>query len=100
MDLLQLVPILLIFGVFWLLVIRPDMKRQETHRSMLASIAKDDAVTTIGGIHGIVSAVGETTLEIEVAKGVRLTVDKTAIARKGGAPGAPPGKPLPEKRST
>ncbi|HMV39214.1 MAG TPA: preprotein translocase subunit YajC [Plasticicumulans sp.] len=83
MDLLQLVPILLIFGVFWLLVIRPDVKRQESHRAMVDALTKDDPVVTIGGVHGVVVSVGEKVVEIEIARGVRVKVDKTAIARKG-----------------
>jgi preprotein translocase subunit YajC len=83
--LIQLVPVLGIFGVFYFLLIRPDVQRQSAHQTMVASLAKDDAVVTIGGVHGVIAAVGDTTIDLEISKGVRVVFDKTAVARKKDA---------------
>jgi preprotein translocase subunit YajC len=81
-SLMQLAPIFLIFAVFYVLTMRPENERQRRHQDMVRSLAKDDAVVTVGGIHAVVSSVAETTVELEIAKGVRVVFDKTAIARK------------------
>ena len=74
-----LFPILLI-GVMYFLMIRPQMKRQKEHRSMLEKLAKGDEVLTNGGIAGVVTDIGENFITVEVADNVRLRVQKGAIA--------------------
>ena len=74
-----LFPILLI-GVMYFLMIRPQMKRQKEHRSMLDKLSKGDEVLTNGGIAGTVTDIGENFITVEIADGVRIRVQKGAIA--------------------
>ena len=74
-----LFPILLI-GIMYFLMIRPQMKRAKEHRAMLDKLARGDEVLTNGGIAGTVSEIGESFVTVEVADNVRLRVQKGAIA--------------------
>ena len=74
-----LLPIVLI-GVMYFLMIRPQMKRAKEHRAMLERLSKGDEVITNGGIAGTVSDIGESFVTVEVADNVRLRVQKGAIA--------------------
>lgn len=74
-----LFPILLI-GVMYFLMIRPQMKRQKEHRAMLEKLAKGDEVITNGGIAGVVNDIGENFITVEIADNVRIRVQKGAIA--------------------
>ncbi|MCB9664193.1 MAG: preprotein translocase subunit YajC [Alphaproteobacteria bacterium] len=79
------IPILLIFGIFYVLLIRPQQKQQEEHDALVKGLAKDDRVVLQSGLHGAIAQVGEATLVLEVAKGVKVTVDKDRVQRKIGA---------------
>ena len=73
-----LFPIILI-GVMYFLMIRPQMKRAKEHKSMLDKLAKGDEVITSGGIAGTVTDIGENFITVEVADNVRLRVQKAAV---------------------
>ncbi len=70
-----------IIGVFYFFMIRPQQKKQKELKTLLSAIKKGDQVVTIGGIHARVYNVEETLVTLELDKGVKLTVDKSAIAR-------------------
>jgi preprotein translocase subunit YajC len=70
-----------IFAVFYFFMIRPQQKKQKEQKQLLESIKKGDAVVTIGGLHGTVYIVEETTVTLELDKGVKVTFDKSAVAR-------------------
>lgn len=72
-------PILLIV-VFYFLLIRPQQKRAKEHRQMVAALKKGDELVTGGGVLGRVTEVGETFLQLEVADGVQLKVQKQSVA--------------------
>ena len=76
---LQLIPLILLFVVFWFLLIRPQMKRQKEHRQMVEKLAKGDEIVTSGGIAGRIEEVGETFLTVEIAEGTRIRLQKGAI---------------------
>jgi len=78
----MLVPMALIFMIFYFLLIRPQQKRQKDQESLLKSIEKGDQVVTSGGLHGKVTGVTDDTLTIEIAvlKGERVRV-KVARAK-------------------
>jgi preprotein translocase subunit YajC len=78
-----LVPIILMFGIFWFVLIRPQNKEREAHKTLVAALQKGDKVVSKSGLHGRVYSVGETTVELEIADKVRITVDKMSVARKG-----------------
>ncbi|MCM2335167.1 MAG: preprotein translocase subunit YajC [Pseudomonas sp.] len=73
-----LFPILLI-GIMYFLMIRPQMKRAKEHRAMLEKLAKGDEVLTNGGIAGTVTEIGENFITVEIADNVRIRVQKGAI---------------------
>ena len=72
-------PVILI-AIMYFLMIRPQMKRQKDHKSMLDKLSKGDEVLTNGGIAGTVTDIGESFISVEVAAGVQLRVQKGAIA--------------------
>lgn len=76
----QIVMIVGVFAVFYLLIIRPQRKKQKETKQMLSAVKKGDRVTSIGGIRGTVKAVTETTIIVEVDnKGATLEFIKSAI---------------------
>ena len=78
----QFVPLLLIFGVFYFLLIRPQQTRQKQTRAMLAALRRGDRVVTAGGILGTVQRVkeGSDEVEVEIAQNVRVTVLRDTIS--------------------
>lgn len=74
-----LFPILLI-GVMYFLMIRPQMKRAKEHKGMLEKLVRGDEVLTNGGIAGTVTEIGDTFVTVEIADNVRIRMQKGAIA--------------------
>lgn len=70
-----------IIGVFYFFMIRPQQKKAKEQKALLNNLKKGDSVVTIGGIHAKVYAVDELTVVLELDKGVKLTVEKSAISR-------------------
>lgn len=70
-----------IIGVFYFFMIRPQQKKARDQKELLAGIQKGDQVVTIGGMHGKVFLVDETTVTLDLDKGVKLTFDKSAVSR-------------------
>ncbi len=79
-GLMSLLPLVLIFVVFYFLLIRPQTKRQKEHREMVAALAVGDEVATAGGLLGKVTAVKENFVRVEVADNVVLTVQRHTIS--------------------
>lgn len=79
-PILQFVPIILIFLVFYFLIIRPQQKRAKQHREMIGAVRRSDTVVTSGGVVGKVTKVDETEIEVEIAKDVRVKVVKSTLA--------------------
>ena len=80
----QLLPFLLIFVVFYFFLIRPQQKRAKQHKAMIEAIKRGDKIVTSGGITGVVSKAvdGQETVEVEIAKDVKVNVMRTMIADK------------------
>ncbi|MCX8515658.1 MAG: preprotein translocase subunit YajC [Alphaproteobacteria bacterium] len=79
--LLQLLPLVLIFGVFWLLLIRPQMKKQRDHQKKVAAVKKGDEVILSSGVYGkVVQLVDDIKVEVEIASGVKVKVAKAMLA--------------------
>jgi len=74
-------PIMMVvlFGLMYFLMIRPQMKRQKEHREMVSKLAKGDEVITSGGIAGRVEDIGDNFISVEIADGVRVKLQKGAI---------------------
>ncbi len=76
----QLLPLLLIFVVFWFFLIRPQQKKAKQHREMVASVRRGDQVVTGGGMLGKVTKVlDENTVQVELAENVRVKVLSTTL---------------------
>jgi preprotein translocase subunit YajC len=86
---IQMVPLLLLFVIFWVLIIRPQQARAKAHRTMLESVKRGDEVVA-GGLIGRVTKVSDNELDVEIAKGVTARVVKAMITevRPRGAPAA------------
>jgi preprotein translocase subunit YajC len=75
----MLVPMLLIFAIFYFLLIRPQQKRQREQEALLKGIEKGDDVVTAGGLHGKVVGVTDDVLTLEIAERVRVKVSRGKI---------------------
>jgi preprotein translocase subunit YajC len=78
----QFLPLILIFGVFYFLLIRPQQQRQKEAKAMLSAIKRGDRVVTGGGIVGVVQKVrdGSNEIEVEIAPNTRVTVLRDTIS--------------------
>jgi preprotein translocase subunit YajC len=87
-----LVPTILIIGIMYFLMIRPQQKRMKAHREMIAGIQRGATVVTSGGIIGKVTKVDEHELQVEIAEGVRIKVVRSTVSdvRGKGEGGAAP----------
>jgi preprotein translocase subunit YajC len=77
----QLLPLVLMFVVLYFIMIRPQMKRQKEHKAMIDALAKGDEVVVAGGLIGRVAKLGESLLSVEVANGVELQVQRSAVVQ-------------------
>jgi preprotein translocase subunit YajC len=73
-------PIILIIGVFYFFMIRPQMKKQKDEKKFRESLQKGDSIVTIGGLHAKVVDVEPSTVIVEPASGIRLKFEKSAIS--------------------
>ena len=79
--LVQFLPLVLIFVVFYFLLIRPQQKKQKDHRTMLDALRRGDRIVTGGGVLGTVSrVVSPDEVEVDIASGVRVRVLRRTIA--------------------
>ena len=76
----SLIFLVLIFVVFYFFFIRPQVKKQKDQKKYRESLAKGQKIITIGGIHGRIVEMQETTCTIEVEGGVKLRIEKSAVA--------------------
>ena len=86
-----IVPTMLIIGIMYFLMIRPQQKRLKEHRDMVAAIRRGDTVVTSGGIIGKVAKVDENELQVEIADGVKIKVVRSTVSEVRGKGEARPG---------
>jgi len=79
-NFMSFLPLVLIILVFYLFFIRPQMKKSKDQRRFRENLKKGDKVITIGGIHGKIAEIDETTVVLEVGNQMRLTFEKSAVA--------------------
>lgn len=77
-----LIYVVIVFVLLWVLIIRPQQRRVRAHRDLVASLGVGERVVTIGGVHGVIRSLNESTLTLRVASEVDLTVARSAIARR------------------
>ncbi len=80
-TLFSLLPLVLMFVVLYFIMIRPQMKKQKEHKAMIEAIAKGDEVVIAGGVLGRVAKLGDSYLNVEVANGVELQVQRGAVVQ-------------------
>lgn len=73
-------PLVLIFIVFYFFIIRPQKKKEDVRKKMIEAVAKNDRVVTIGGVHGTVTQVDETSVLVQVDSNTKLRIEKSAIS--------------------
>jgi preprotein translocase subunit YajC len=79
--LVSLLPLILIFIVFWFLLIRPQQKRMREHKEMVQATKKGDKIITSGGIYGTVSRViDDNSVEVEIAQNVKVKLARPTIS--------------------
>jgi preprotein translocase subunit YajC len=80
-SLMSMLPLVLMFVVLYFVMIRPQMKKQKEHKAMIDAIAKGDEVVTAGGMLGKVSKLGESYVGLEVANGVEIQIQRSAVVQ-------------------
>ena len=79
--LIGILPWLLIFAIFYILMIRPQQRRVKEHQNAISAVKKGDEVVTGGGIRGKVTKVSDDEAEVEIAQGVRVRVVKGTLSQ-------------------
>jgi preprotein translocase subunit YajC len=82
---IDVIPFLLMFGVLYFLVLRPQLKEKQEHDKLVAALAKDDEVVTASGLHGRITAVEADTVVLEIGERTRVVIDKSTVARRKSA---------------
>jgi preprotein translocase subunit YajC len=78
---MSMLPLVLMFVVLYFVMIRPQMKKQKEHRSMIEALAKGDEIATAGGLLGKVSKLGDSHLTLEIATGVEVQLQRSAVVQ-------------------
>jgi preprotein translocase subunit YajC len=77
----QLMPLFLIFGVFYFLLIRPQQRRVKEHKAMVSSIQRGDKILTSGGMKGkVVRVINDFDIEVEISQGVNVVIVKSTVS--------------------
>jgi preprotein translocase subunit YajC len=88
-----IVPTMLIIGIMYFLMIRPQQKRLKEHQAMVSALRRGDTVVTSGGIIGKVTKVDDQELQVEIAEGVRIKIVRSTVSEvRGKGEGTPPAK--------
>ena len=77
----SLIPIILMFVIFYFLLIRPQQKKTKEHREMINQLKKGDRIVTSGGLHGRITAVNDATMTVEIADKVRVKVARGNVGQ-------------------
>jgi preprotein translocase subunit YajC len=80
-SLMSMLPLLLMFVVLYFVMIRPQMKKQKEHKAMIDALAKGDEIITAGGFLGKVSKLGDSFLSVELASGVEVQMQRSAVVQ-------------------
>ncbi len=76
----SLIPILLMFVIFYFILIRPQQKQARKHQDFVRNLKPGDRVVTTGGLHGTVTGMTESTITLEIADKVRVKVTRSAVS--------------------
>ncbi len=78
---MSMLPLVLMFVVLYFVMIRPQMKKQKEHRSMIDALAKGDEIVTAGGMIGKVTKLGDSYVSLELAQGVEVQLQRSAVVQ-------------------
>jgi len=76
------IPLILLFGIFYFLLIRPQQKRQREHKELLGNLRKGDQVITAGGLYGRITGITDTVVTLEITEKVRVKVARSQISTR------------------
>jgi len=79
-QLTQFIPIIIIMGIFYFFVIRPQQKQMKERKNMIEALKAGDKILTNGGLVGVVTGLNGDELEVEIAKSVKVTIVRSAVA--------------------
>ncbi len=74
-----IIMVVAMFAIFYFLLIRPQQKKTKQHRELVEAIKSGDKVVSAGGVHGKIVSVEETVVTLEIATGVKMTMNRSAI---------------------
>jgi preprotein translocase subunit YajC len=77
---MSFLPLVAIIAIFYFLILRPQNKKQKETQKMLSALKKGDRVVTIGGIHGVIQSVKESTIIVKVDENVKLEFNRSAVS--------------------
>ena len=77
---IELLPLFLVFFIFYFVFVRPDVKKKKEHKKMVGSLAVRDEIVTNGGLLGKIKEVGDNFVLVEIAKGIEVKVRREAVA--------------------
>ena len=80
-PMLQFLPLVFLFFIFYFLLIRPQQKKQKDHANLVAKLEKNDEVITVGGVHATVVDVREKTAILRIADNVKIEIEKDSISQ-------------------
>ncbi len=83
-PLTMFLPLVLIFIVFYFFIIRPQKKKEDNRKKMIEAVQKGNRVVTIGGVHGTVTQVDETSVLVQVDNNTKLRIEKSALSSVAG----------------
>jgi len=78
----QFLPLIILFGIFYFLIIRPQQKQQKEHQEMLEALKKGDKILTTGGLYGEIAKVEEDFVKIKLNDTTIVKLDKAFITKK------------------
>ena len=78
----MLLPIILIYIIFYFVLIKPQKKEQKEHKNMIENLKKNDEVVTTGGIHGTIVNVKDKTFMLRIDDNVKIEINKSVVAYK------------------
>ncbi len=79
-PILQFLPLIFLFVIFYFLMIRPQQQKQKEHANLLKNLEKNDEIVTAGGVHATVVSLGDKTVMIRIAENVKIEIDKGSIS--------------------
>ncbi len=79
-PMVHFIPIILIFGIFYFLLIRPQKQKQDEHKTMVSGLKKNDEVITAGGIHGTVVNVKDRSVIVRVDDNVKIEIERDFVS--------------------